>query len=103
MSRKYASLADFQSSTLGRLKSILKEPGLRIKVRHVHGGGEDAWATAEMRADAECENGTLLFPLPTITTMERVLSWEIAGLRAYQGVECRCTSSYISTEEGYMC
>ena len=61
MSRRYKSLADFRESTLARLGKMLKPPGLFMKVRHVIGGGDDAWATVEMKADAECVNGMSRF------------------------------------------
>lgn len=57
MSKHYKSLQEFQEATLTRLKPILKEPGLLIKVQNIVGGEDHEWATAEMRADAECVNG----------------------------------------------
>ncbi|KAI9710650.1 MAG: hypothetical protein M1828_002137 [Chrysothrix sp. TS-e1954] len=56
MSKRYDSLEAFQKETLGRLKPILKAPGLILKVHNVV-GGDDEWATAELKADAECVNG----------------------------------------------
>jgi len=57
MSKHYKSLKEFQEATLTRLKPILKEPGLLIKVQNIIGGGDHEWATAELKADAECQNG----------------------------------------------
>jgi len=58
MSKHFKSLQEFQEATLTRLKPILKEPGLIIKVQNII-GGDTEWAAAEMRADAECVNGKL--------------------------------------------
>jgi hypothetical protein len=35
----------------------MKEPGLRLMVRNVFGGGDQAWATVELVAVAECKSG----------------------------------------------
>lgn len=35
----------------------MKEPGIRLKVRNVIGGGDQEWATVELIADAVCNNG----------------------------------------------
>jgi hypothetical protein len=35
----------------------MKEPGLRLTVRNVIGGGDQAWATVELIAVAECKSG----------------------------------------------
>ena len=35
----------------------MKEPGIRLKLRNVIGGGEDEWATVELVANAECKDG----------------------------------------------
>ena len=64
MSKHYKSLAEFQEATLTRLKPILKEPGLLIKVQNIVGGGDHEWATAELKADAVCQNGTTLLHVP---------------------------------------
>ena len=54
----YKSLKDFQQATFARLGAIMKEPGIRLFIRNVIGGGrEEDWATVEMVADAECKNG----------------------------------------------
>ena len=57
MSMRYTSLKHFQEATLGRLATILKEPGLKIMVHNVIGGEEQEWATIELKANAECKNG----------------------------------------------
>ncbi|KAF2804174.1 uncharacterized protein BDZ99DRAFT_467546 [Mytilinidion resinicola] len=54
---RYTTLAAFQKGTLKRLGAIMKEPGIKLKVRNVIGGGEQAWAVVELVADAECKNG----------------------------------------------
>ena len=38
----------------------MKEPGIRLMVRNVVGGGDQAWATVELVAVAECKSGTFL-------------------------------------------
>ena len=47
----------------------MKEPGIRLMVRNVFGGGDQAWATVELVAVAECKSGefdrSTLFLLPT--------------------------------------
>lgn len=61
MSETFPSLKAFQEKTLARLKPIIKEPGLLIKVKHVIGGGpQDEWATVELGAEAECIDGKLV-------------------------------------------
>lgn len=35
----------------------MKEPGIRLMVRNVFGGGDQAWATVELVAVAECKSG----------------------------------------------
>ncbi|EME46572.1 hypothetical protein DOTSEDRAFT_22624 [Dothistroma septosporum NZE10] len=47
-------LSDFQEQTFARLGKIMKEPGIRLVVRNVIGGGDQPWATVELIADAEC-------------------------------------------------
>lgn len=54
---RYTTLKDFQEKTLARLGKIMKEPGLRLAVRNVIGGGDGEWATVELVANAECLNG----------------------------------------------
>lgn len=39
----------------------MKEPGIRLMVRNVFGGGDQAWATVELVAVAECKSGTNSF------------------------------------------
>lgn len=53
----YTSLKDFQQATFARLGKIMKDPGIRLMVRNVIGGGEQEWATVELVAKAECKNG----------------------------------------------
>lgn len=36
----------------------MKAPGIRLMVRNVFGGGDQAWATVELVAVAECRSGT---------------------------------------------
>ena len=57
---RYTSLQEFQQGTLARLGKIMKEPGLRLMVRNVIGGGEQEWATVELVAKAECKDGELM-------------------------------------------
>ena len=40
----------------------MKEPGIRLMVRNVFGGGNQAWATVELVAVAECKSGTVPSP-----------------------------------------
>ena len=40
----------------------MKEPGIRLMVRNVFGGGDQAWATVELVAVAECKSGTVPSP-----------------------------------------
>lgn len=55
---RYASLSEFQQATFARLGAIMKDPGIRLMVRNVIGGGvESEWATVELVAVAECKNG----------------------------------------------
>ena len=54
---RYSSLKDFQKSTITRLGNIMKEPGIRLMVRNVIGGGDQEWATVELIAAAECKSG----------------------------------------------
>lgn len=54
---RYTTLQDFQKYTLARLGKIMKEPGIRLIVRNVIGGGDQEWATVELIAKAECLNG----------------------------------------------
>ena len=54
---RYRSLKDFQQGTFARLGKIMKDPGIRLMVRNVIGGEEQAWATVELVAQAECTNG----------------------------------------------
>jgi ketosteroid isomerase-like protein len=54
---RYRSRSDFQNGTLARLAGIMKEPGLKLKVRQVIGGGDEPWAVVELIADAVCKNG----------------------------------------------
>jgi hypothetical protein len=45
----------------------MKEPGIRLMVRNVFGGGDQAWATVELVAVAECKSGTFSsFSLATL-------------------------------------
>lgn len=54
----YTNLKSFQEATFARLGAIMKEPGIRLAVRNVIGGGEGSdWATVELVAIAECKNG----------------------------------------------
>lgn len=53
----YTSLKDFQQATFARLGKIMKDPGIRLMVRNVIGGGEQEWAIVELVAKAECKNG----------------------------------------------
>ena len=57
---RYATLQDFQNDTLGRLGKIMKEPGIKLMVRNVIGGGEQEWATVELVAKAETLSGEWL-------------------------------------------
>ena len=54
---RYTTLEDFQKGTLARLAKIMKDPGLKLRVRNVIGGGDQEWATVELVANAECLNG----------------------------------------------
>ena len=54
---RYTTLKDFQQATFARLAKIMKDPGIRLNVRNVIGGGEQEWAVVELIADAECLNG----------------------------------------------
>ena len=54
---RYTTLQDLQQSTLARLGKIMKDPGLKLIVRNVIGGGDQEWATVELVAKAECLNG----------------------------------------------
>lgn len=54
---RYKTLEDFQTATFARLGKIMKEPGIRLVVRNVIGGGEQAWSTVELVAKAECLDG----------------------------------------------
>ena len=54
---RYTTLEDFQQAALVRLSKIMKDPGVRLVVRNVIGGGEHDWATVELFAKAECLNG----------------------------------------------
>ena len=54
---RYTSLQDFQQATFGRLAKIMKDPGIRLKVKNVIGGGDQAWSNVELYAEAECLNG----------------------------------------------
>jgi len=42
----------------------MKEPGIRLMVRNVFGGGDQAWATVELVAVAECKSGMAAFSFP---------------------------------------
>lgn len=65
MSETFPNLRSFQEKTLARLRPILKDPGLRIKVKHVIGGGpQDEWASCELGAEAECVDGMFASNLP---------------------------------------
>lgn len=58
MSQTFADLEDFRQKTLARLRKILKDPGLMIKVKNVIGGGpEQEWASVELGAEAQCIDG----------------------------------------------
>ncbi len=54
---RYTTREDFSNQTFGRLAKIMKEPGIKLMVRNVIGGGEQAWAVVELVAKAECKNG----------------------------------------------
>jgi ketosteroid isomerase-like protein len=41
----------------------MKEPGIRLMVRNVFGGGDQAWATVELVAVAECKSGTTVISI----------------------------------------
>jgi len=40
----------------------MKEPGLKLKVRNVIGGGDQEWAVVELVAEAVCKNGRQTSP-----------------------------------------
>ncbi|KAF2084505.1 hypothetical protein K490DRAFT_59482 [Saccharata proteae CBS 121410] len=52
----YTTLSSFQSATFARLAAVMKEPGIKLKVRNVIGGGDEPWAVVELIADAVCKN-----------------------------------------------
>lgn len=54
---RYTNLKDFQEGAVVRLSKIMKEPGINPVVRNVIGGGDQEWATVELVAVAECNNG----------------------------------------------
>ena len=57
LSRVYDGKQDFFDGTIKLLNSrVLKEP-LRMKTVNVVGGGDDAQAVVEMKADSVCKNG----------------------------------------------
>jgi ketosteroid isomerase-like protein len=48
----------------------MKEPGIRLMVRNVFGGGDQAWATVELVAVAECKSGMFVaFAASCIVTL----------------------------------
>lgn len=53
----YTSLEAFQKATFSRLGAIMKEPGIRLKVRNAIVDTESGWATVELVAVAECKSG----------------------------------------------
>lgn len=61
---RYTSLKDFSDATFARLSKIMKDPGIRLKVRNVIGGGDQPWSTVELLADAECKNGGASVRMP---------------------------------------
>jgi len=64
MSENFPDLATFRTKTLARLRKILKDPGLMIKVKNVIGGGPDqVWASVELGANAELINGRVVVSL----------------------------------------
>lgn len=69
---RYTSLKDFQQGTLARLGKIMKDPGIRLMVRNVIGGGEQDWATVELVANAECKNGEFFYA-PTAHLLDTFL------------------------------
>lgn len=56
---RYTTLEGFQHGTLARLGKLVKEPGIRLMVRNVIGGGDQEWANVELVAVAEGLNGEL--------------------------------------------
>lgn len=53
----YTSKEEFINKTLNRLNAIIKEPGIQLRIRNIIGGGDQPWATLELIASAECNNG----------------------------------------------
>ncbi|PGH23914.1 hypothetical protein AJ80_01976 [Polytolypa hystricis UAMH7299] len=56
MSKLYVGKTFFRASTFSILNPILTKP-ITMSVRNVVGGGDQAWAVAEMTADSVCKNG----------------------------------------------
>jgi len=48
----------------------MKEPGIRLMVRNVIGGGDQPWATVELVAIAECKSGTVILFLASIGSLK---------------------------------
>lgn len=79
---RYKNLAEFQEATFSRLGKIMKAPGIRLMVRNVFGGGDQAWATVELVAVAECKSG-LKFDNTYAWCMRFDESGTIVEVRAY--------------------
>ena len=46
----------WKKNALGTINAVLKEP-LKLRVRNVVGGGDQAWAVLELEANGVCKNG----------------------------------------------
>ncbi|EMF17082.1 uncharacterized protein SEPMUDRAFT_137809 [Sphaerulina musiva SO2202] len=52
----FTSLDAWKKGALGVVNAVLKEP-LALEVVNVFGGGDQEWATVELKADSVCLNG----------------------------------------------
>jgi len=79
---RYRTAQEFQKNTILRLSSVMKEPGMQVKVRNVIGGGDQEWAAVELVIHAECKNG-LKFENTYSWNMRFDESGKIVEVRAY--------------------
>ncbi|KAM3418320.1 hypothetical protein BST61_g4319 [Cercospora zeina] len=52
----FTTLDSWKKGALGVINNVLKEP-LKLELVNVIGGGDQEWATVELRANSVCKNG----------------------------------------------
>ncbi|GIZ40927.1 hypothetical protein CKM354_000424700 [Cercospora kikuchii] len=52
----FTSLDAWKKGALGVVNNVLKEP-IKLELVNVFGGGDQEWATVELKADSVCKNG----------------------------------------------